>query len=226
MNRSRVLVIGTIKGARERLFCHALAAHKSIDAEFGCDHTATPWRVGHSGAVVAFVPVVGMPGSDATEYYGGHMICESVTRPNARRIVAAVNACDGISTDYLERFGGTSFNHFKQVKHEREEALHQRDVLLETLAQAEHQRDVAWRELSEIRVATKANSEESTTDEVRRVVAEHAALIKALADLTEVSKLTCGIGVFDGPVRISIPEGANGPLPKAIQLLKKHGVEA
>lgn len=39
------------------------------------------------------------------EYYGGHLIAESITSANARRIVACVNACEGISTDAIETEG-------------------------------------------------------------------------------------------------------------------------
>ena len=42
---------------------------------------------------------------------------------NARRIVACVNSCEGINTDYLEHFGATTFNDFKRVKDQRDELL-------------------------------------------------------------------------------------------------------
>lgn len=42
---------------------------------------------------------------------------------NARRIVACVNACAGIGTEYLEHFGGTTFNDFKRVKEQRDELV-------------------------------------------------------------------------------------------------------
>lgn len=65
-------------------------------------HTAEPWRIGKMGAVVADIPVPEMNGSDAVEYYGGHLVGESITPSNARRIVACVNACKGILTEALE----------------------------------------------------------------------------------------------------------------------------
>lgn len=52
--------------------------------------TPGPWRLGRVGSVVSDHPVQGMSGSDAVEYYGGHLICESVTESNARLIVEAV----------------------------------------------------------------------------------------------------------------------------------------
>jgi hypothetical protein len=42
---------------------------------------------------------------------------------NARRIVACVNACEGMGTEYLEKFGGTTFNHFKKMKDQRDKLL-------------------------------------------------------------------------------------------------------
>ncbi|MGU5837660.1 hypothetical protein [Aeromonas caviae] len=66
------------------------------------EHTKGLLRVGHSGAVVADHPVPEMSGSDAVEYYGGHLVAESVTAANARRIVACWNLLDGYDTEALE----------------------------------------------------------------------------------------------------------------------------
>lgn len=54
-------------------------------------HTATPYRIGKNGAIVSDEPVIGMSGSDAVDYYGGHCIAESVTPKNAAFIVTACN---------------------------------------------------------------------------------------------------------------------------------------
>lgn len=70
------------------------------------EHTKGLLRVGHSGAVVADHPIPEMSGSDAVEYYGGHMVAESVTAANARRLVACWNACDGFTTEELEAHTG------------------------------------------------------------------------------------------------------------------------
>ncbi|TNI98276.1 hypothetical protein [Aeromonas veronii] len=43
-----------------------------------------------------------MRGSDAIDYYGGHMVAESVTAANASRIVACWNLLDGYPTKELE----------------------------------------------------------------------------------------------------------------------------
>lgn len=62
--------------------------------------TPGPWRLGKNGGVVADVPIIGGPdGSDDVAYYGGHLICESVTESNARLIAAAPDllaACEAI----------------------------------------------------------------------------------------------------------------------------------
>jgi hypothetical protein len=72
-------------------------------------HTKEPWRVGRCsvsmGTIVSDSPVPEVNGSGAIEYYGGHLIAESITRDNARRIVACVNACEGIDTENLEMIG-------------------------------------------------------------------------------------------------------------------------
>lgn len=54
-------------------------------------HTPGPWRLGKcGGSVVADVPIQdGICGSDCVEYYGGHLIAESVTPSNAKLIAAA-----------------------------------------------------------------------------------------------------------------------------------------
>lgn len=60
-------------------------------------HTKTPWRVGspsQMGSVVADEPVPEIRGSNAVEYYGGHLIAESIAPRNAEFIVRACNAHD------------------------------------------------------------------------------------------------------------------------------------
>lgn len=66
------------------------------------EHTKGLLRVGKGHAVVADHPVPEMSGSDALDYYGGHMVAESVTAANARRIVACWNLLDGYPTKELE----------------------------------------------------------------------------------------------------------------------------
>ena len=60
-------------------------------------HTKTPWRVGKPtgmGAVVADEAVPEIKGSDCVDYYGGHLIAESIAPRNAEFIVRACNAHD------------------------------------------------------------------------------------------------------------------------------------
>lgn len=54
-------------------------------------HTPGPWSIGRQGwCVIADHPIEAGPrGADDVEYYGGHLICESVTPNNARLIAAA-----------------------------------------------------------------------------------------------------------------------------------------
>lgn len=55
----------------------------------GATHTKGPWRIGKGRSVVADVPVPEMRGSEAVDFYGGHMVAESVTALNQPIIAAA-----------------------------------------------------------------------------------------------------------------------------------------
>ena len=66
-------------------------------------HTKEPWRVGNQCCIVSDTPIPEVDSMSSVEYYGGHCICESVTDTNAERIVACVNACQGITTEALEK---------------------------------------------------------------------------------------------------------------------------
>lgn len=59
-------------------------------------------RVGRPGSIVSDNPVPGMAGSDAIDYYGGHMVGESITQSNAKRLVLCWNACEGVTNQILE----------------------------------------------------------------------------------------------------------------------------
>ena len=52
-------------------------------------YTKGPWRLGRHGSVVSDFPVPEIRGSDDVEYYGGHLVCESVTLSNSRLIALA-----------------------------------------------------------------------------------------------------------------------------------------
>ena len=108
-------------------------------------HTPTPWRVGRPGTVVSDSHIEHGPrGCDCVEYYGGHLIAESITSANARRIAACVNACEGITTERLEDLGRPLMKHLigcderaaRQVK-EAAALTAQRDELLSALKVAE-----------------------------------------------------------------------------------------
>ena len=64
-------------------------------------HTPEPWRVGIPGTVVSDssegITIRGGTGEEAVNFFGGNLICESVSVINAARIVECVNAMKGIS---------------------------------------------------------------------------------------------------------------------------------
>ena len=70
-------------------------------------HTPGPWRPGkNSDSVVADVPVEHGPGgSDAIEYYGGHLVAESVAPCNRPIIAAAPSMYDALHQIAYEPFG-------------------------------------------------------------------------------------------------------------------------
>ena len=116
------------------------------------DYTKGPWRIGRPGSIVADEPVPEISGSDDVEYYGGHLIGESVSKGNARRIVACVNACAEWPTETLEnQFAGKMFVgsglqlwvNYTDKKAEVEDLKQQRDELL---AAAEKALDVCRRD--------------------------------------------------------------------------------
>lgn len=59
--------------------------------------TPGPWRVGKHGSVVSDAPVPEVHGSDAIEYYGGHVICETITPSNARLVAASPELLEALS---------------------------------------------------------------------------------------------------------------------------------
>lgn len=96
---------------------------------------------------------------------------------NAIRIVACINACAGVETDWLEKCApihgqGALFSLAHWLNHSEE---------------FRQQRDAAWAEQKEIRGAINANPEESTADEVRRVAHQRDVLLAILIDLVELA---------------------------------------
>ena len=79
------------------------------------------------GTIINDNPVPEIYGSEETEYYGGHLIAESVSPANRRRIIACWNACEGISTEALEDEAP------RKLREDRDQILVQRNELLELL---------------------------------------------------------------------------------------------
>ncbi len=65
-------------------------------------YTKGPYRIGKGGSIVSDTPVTEVNSNECLEFYGGHCICESLTKANAERIIACFNACQGITTEALE----------------------------------------------------------------------------------------------------------------------------
>lgn len=102
------------------------------------EHTKGLLRVGKGHAVVADHPVPEMSGSDALDYYGGHMVAESVTAGNARRIVACWNLLYEFDTAAIEAGTFADFIGQQVYMHEIENAnsgeLRLSDVSMQLMA--------------------------------------------------------------------------------------------
>ncbi len=57
-------------------------------------HTTGPWRIGKAAAVVSDHPVPEIHGSDSLDYYGGHLIAESIAPQNLAIIAASPEMLD------------------------------------------------------------------------------------------------------------------------------------
>lgn len=87
-------------------------------------HTQGPWRAGR-GCVVADHPVPEMNGSDAVDYYGGHLIAESIAPQNIPPIAAAPELLTSLQ-DLIqdERFGTDSYCEVCQRHAPKDDAGH------------------------------------------------------------------------------------------------------
>ena len=92
----------------------------------------------------------------------GRVIAVAKDDELARRIVACVNACEGLPIELIDKHGVT------------------RSGIAKGIEELANQRYAAWEEASLIRDLIGANQEESTLDEVRRVVNAHDNLVSAL----------------------------------------------
>lgn len=64
-------------------------------------HTPGPWRAGkYISCVVCDKPVPEIGGSDHVEYYGGHLIAESIAPQNAHLIAAAPDLLEACEAAY------------------------------------------------------------------------------------------------------------------------------
>lgn len=117
---------------------------------------------------------------------------------DARRIVACRDACSGMNDADINALADGRFHPLDTAHHSRSGLVKllgaqnfaltnlKSQVSSESRAKLKWQLDVAWEELREIREATKANPEESTADEVRRVVKQRDDLLAAAKNLRDV----------------------------------------
>lgn len=85
------------KEEAERRAAAEAAREEVRAARMAPEHTGGTWSVGRDGAVVTDAPIPGMnsktdTGHDEVQYYGGHLIAESIWRPADARLLAAAPA--------------------------------------------------------------------------------------------------------------------------------------
>lgn len=71
-------------------------------------HTKGPWRIGkHTNSVISDnsngLEINGAKGEEAVKYYGGNLICESVSIENAKLIAAAPDLLEALN-DMIEMY--------------------------------------------------------------------------------------------------------------------------
>lgn len=99
------------------------------------EHTPEPWSVVDVSYYESSKFYIRGRGKDGRSQYVAH-IPNSTIQPmeaNARRIVAAVNACAGFDTESLELIGGETAPATKEIFAEHFKLCRQRDKLLEAL---------------------------------------------------------------------------------------------
>ena len=122
------------------------------------EYTPGPWRIDDVGVgfeIAAGNEVV----AQVQQVYGDHT--HKIRRGNARRIVACVNACEGISTEQLDSWLCMSrpiLQSIKELKAEADREAKQRDCLLNAL-----------REM--LVIAESANWHDSFLDKARAAIA-------------------------------------------------------
>jgi len=136
------------------------------------EHTKEPWKLQDDGIFVSVVD-----GDDSMEIIPAMRSNQCLH--DFRRIVACVNACSGIPTDELE------VNEYEQY-------------IIETgtqIGELRAQRNIAWKELKEIRATMNANPKKSTSDEVMRIVVQREELLDALKESRTTLERANEIGV-------------------------------
>lgn len=131
-------------------------------------HTQEPWKVEGGNILVAVAkPKLSLLAVDQDGY------AIILSEEDARRIVACVNYCESLDTDGMESAVSIGETASKTINR-----------MIEKELELTAQRKTAWQELHEIRESIQANQEESTADEVRRVIAQRDKLAATLADYT------------------------------------------
>ena len=84
-------------------------------------HTPGPWRLGkRSDDVVADTPAGHPEDPESLEFYGGHLVAESIAQRNRRLIAAAPELlafAQGFLADYQSEDGMASMKHYAKQAH-------------------------------------------------------------------------------------------------------------
>lgn len=138
-------------------YSSAVPGEQSAPTQSGGTHTPEPWHVGKGRSAEIVYAQDGWAVANATVFHARHATHDAAIdhqHANARRIVACVNACAGLSTSALESYPGM----FLRIV----ETAEQRDEFAEALRNA-----MVWVNFYHDDVA----------DEMRRVAADLLAKV-------------------------------------------------
>ena len=151
------------------------------------EHTQGPLHVGGDGTIIYDKDGWGV--ASATVFHGRQE--PGTAQGNARRIVAALNACDGISTELLEQGGesriaswGESISARLTVERQLAAVEKQRDALLAALERAQGMARRALSQIGDIRHGQNVTSIElwAACEHLENLIgAQHAAIAAAKA---------------------------------------------
>lgn len=86
-------------------------------------HTPGPWRLGRAGVVVSNssegITIGGATGKENTDYYGGNLICESVSLGNAKLIATAPEMLESL-IEVIRLRGLIEYSGMIDEEHEQE----------------------------------------------------------------------------------------------------------